>query len=197
LQRLLWVRCNHRAGIRPSPPKSRREPEFARNPGFAFSDVLEQVLKVTDLLLQSGGFGMVVLDLGDVPVESARRVPLTSWFRFRRAVEPTPTVLLLIEQEACARTCASLVLQLQAETIFGSDSSGPITKKITSFPHSTERSVADSPGCATSRPGVSVATVIQPTIEGALQVTGFQRPVNRATLLCGMRFHAAVVRHTF
>ena len=38
--------------------------------------MMEQVLKVTDLLLQGGGFGMVVLDLGDIPPESARRVPL-------------------------------------------------------------------------------------------------------------------------
>ncbi len=56
---------------------------------------------------------MVVLDLGDIPTESVRRVPLTSWFRFRRAVEPTATVLLLIEQESCAKTCASLVVRLE------------------------------------------------------------------------------------
>ena len=43
---------------------------------------------------------MVVLDLGDIPAESLRRIPLTSWFRFRRAVESTATVLLLVEQEA-------------------------------------------------------------------------------------------------
>ena len=80
-------------------------PDFARNarPQRKSLCRLEQVLKVTDLLLQSGGFGMVVLDLGDIPAESARRVPLTSWFRFRRAVEPTATVLLLIEQEPAPR----------------------------------------------------------------------------------------------
>ena len=75
------------------------------------------MLKVTDLLLQGGGFGMVVLDIGDIPPESARRVPLTSWFRFRRAVEPTATVLLLLEQEPCAKTCASLVLRLEQATV--------------------------------------------------------------------------------
>ena len=45
------------------------------------------MLKVTDLLLQSNGFGMIVLDLGDIPVRSARRISLASWFRFRRAIE--------------------------------------------------------------------------------------------------------------
>lgn len=120
LERLLWVRCNQPAAV------TKRNPaEIARRPpGFAFGGALEQVLKVTDLLLQGGGFGMVVLDLGDVPVESARRVPLTSWFRFRRAVEPTATVLLLIEQQPCAKTCASLVLRLQAEAVCASNTSG-------------------------------------------------------------------------
>jgi len=74
------------------------------------------------LLLQGGGFGMVVLDLGDIPSKSLRRVPLTSWFRFRRAVEPTATVLLLVEPEPWAKTCASLVVQLQREEICASDS---------------------------------------------------------------------------
>lgn len=127
LNRLLWVRCN--AGTSSHPEKNRALRSFARpgfppSAGFDFSGALEQVLKVTDLLLQAGGFGMVVLDLGDIPPESARRVPLTSWFRFRHAVEPTSTVLLLLEQEPCAKTCASLVLRLQSEAVFASDSSG-------------------------------------------------------------------------
>ena len=74
---------------------------------------LEQALRVTDLLLNNGGFGAVVLDLADVPIENARRIPLTSWFRFRRAVENTPTVLLLLSNEPCSSTCASLVLYCQ------------------------------------------------------------------------------------
>ena len=104
LTRLLWVRCNEQSS-------GSRHKEKALNgalgrawsptrPGFAFATTMEQVLKVTDLLLQGGGFGMVVLDMGDIPPESLRRVPLTSWFRFRRAVEPTATVLLLVEAGA-------------------------------------------------------------------------------------------------
>ena len=102
LDRLLWIRCGEhdRSSLR----KGQQRAALGR---------LEQVLKVTDLLLQGGGFGMVVLDLGDISVESVRRVPLTSWFRFRRSVEPTATVLLVVEREACAKTCASLVVRLQ------------------------------------------------------------------------------------
>ena len=76
---------------------------------------LEQALRVTDLLLQSGGFGLVAIDLGDVPDSAARRIPLASWFRFQRAIEPTATVLLVVAQAPCAQTCAALLIRLQTE----------------------------------------------------------------------------------
>jgi len=116
LGRVLWIRCSEREQQLPLDGFARN----ARPQRKAFRR-LDQVLKVTDLLLQSGGFGMVVVDMGDIPAESARRVPLTSWFRFRRAVEQTATVLLLLEEEACAKTCASLVLQLHRQAICACD----------------------------------------------------------------------------
>jgi recombination protein RecA len=90
LDRLLWVRCGET-----SPERS-----------------LEQLLRVTDLLLESGGFGLIVLDLGDLPPQAARRIPLTTWFRFRRAVEHTPTVLLAVERQSIAGSCSSLLVKL-------------------------------------------------------------------------------------
>lgn len=74
---------------------------------------LEQVLRVTDLLLESGGFGLIILDLAEIPPQAARRIPLTTWFRFRRAVEHKPTILLAIEQQPIAGSCSSLLLQLE------------------------------------------------------------------------------------
>jgi hypothetical protein len=38
------------------------------------------------------------------------------WFRFRRAIENTPTILLLLGEESCAKSCASLVLRCQRKT---------------------------------------------------------------------------------
>jgi hypothetical protein len=114
LERLLWVRC---AGPSRSP--------LSKDECRSALGRLEQVLKATDLLLQSGGFGMMVLDLGDMPAESVRRVPLTSWFRFRRAVEPTATVLLLVEHEPCAKTCASLVVRLRRTAVCACDAAPP------------------------------------------------------------------------
>jgi recombination protein RecA len=76
---------------------------------------LEQVLRATDLLLESGGFGLIVLDLADLPPHAARRIPLTTWFRFRRAIEHTPTILLTIEQHPIAGSCSSLLLNLGSQ----------------------------------------------------------------------------------
>jgi hypothetical protein len=118
LERLLWVRCGEDA-----PKKSTTQQKecpisrasFARGVGISSHQSehrLEQVLRATDLLLESGGFGLIILDLGDLPPQSARRIPLTTWFRFRRAVEHKPTILLAIEQQPIAGSCSSLLLQL-------------------------------------------------------------------------------------
>jgi RecA/RadA recombinase len=55
---------------------------------------IEHALKATELLLQSAGFGLVALDLGDLAPSQAHRVPLSSWFRLRRTVEEPPPVCL-------------------------------------------------------------------------------------------------------
>lgn len=77
---------------------------------------LEQALKTTDLLLHAGGWGVVVVDLGGISWVDARRINLSMWFRFRRAIENTPTTLLLLGEESCAKSCASLVLRCQRKT---------------------------------------------------------------------------------
>src|SRR5229473_2111853 len=77
---------------------------------------LEQALKTTDLLLNGGGWGVVVFDLGGISWVDARRIELRTWFRFRRAIENTPTILLLLGEESCAKSCASLVLRCQRKT---------------------------------------------------------------------------------
>lgn len=90
LERLLWVRCGHNA---------------------------EHALKTADLLIQGGGFGLVAMDLGDTPPQTARRISLTSWFRLRRAVENTPTVLVTVAQQSNAKTCASLMLECARDRV--------------------------------------------------------------------------------
>jgi hypothetical protein len=66
-------------------------------------------------LLQGGGFGLIAVDLSDIPTRLVRHIPLESWYRFRRAVEDTPTILLFLAQESNAKTCAALGLRLESE----------------------------------------------------------------------------------
>jgi hypothetical protein len=100
------VEVSHHRSERSAPPE--KSPRNTR----PSEHCLEQVLRATDLLLESGGFGLIILDLADVPPQAARRIPLTTWFRFRRAVEHKPTILLAIEQQPIAGSCSSLLLQL-------------------------------------------------------------------------------------
>ncbi|HUZ96922.1 MAG TPA: hypothetical protein VMU57_18610 [Edaphobacter sp.] len=68
---------------------------------------------MTDLLLQAGGFSAIVLDMGSLAPEYALRVPLATWFRYRVAAEHSQTSLLLLTQQACAKSSAGLVLHMQ------------------------------------------------------------------------------------
>jgi recombination protein RecA len=74
---------------------------------------LDQALRATDLLLQAGGFSAIVLDLGSIAPEFALRVPLATWFRYRAAAERTQASVVLLTQQACAKSSAGLVLRLQ------------------------------------------------------------------------------------
>ena len=111
LGRLLWVRCEKAA--------RNRRLAGSKNNGKIFCNV-ERALRAADLLLSAGGFGLVALDLGDVSPAAARRVPLASRLRVRRAVEETPAALVLLTQEALTGTCAALTLQLVAGAPAGS-----------------------------------------------------------------------------
>ena len=116
LARLLWVRCGKsgKRVIRESLLTPRRRNTTGLSDSKEYSRI-EQALKVTDLLLQAGGFGLVILDLADISIQAARRIPLTTWFRLRRAVENTSTAFVIVEQQPSAKSCASLVLDFAAQ----------------------------------------------------------------------------------
>src|SRR6266850_1405556 len=94
---------------------------------------LEQALKTTDLLLHGGGWGVVVFDLGGISWVDARRIETSIWFRFRRAIENTPTILLLLGEESCAKSCASLVLRCQRSADNWSRAAASVETGISTF----------------------------------------------------------------
>lgn len=133
--KLLWVRCGEfspAVGRRSSASNVGADDRRPKTEDFYIIRTnnerrLEQVLKSTDLVLQSGGFGMVALDLAGIPEKFVRRIPLASWFRFQRAVEHTKTALLVVSEFACAQTCAAVVLKLGKLSASSSQLSGKPT----------------------------------------------------------------------
>jgi hypothetical protein len=117
LNRLLWVRCGgnsqqrHFSAVYSADSGTEKKQNVKSEP-YHDEHRLEQLLRAADLLLESGGFGLIALDLGDLPPQAVCRIPLTTWFRFRRAVEHTPTVLLAVERQSIAGSCSSLLIQL-------------------------------------------------------------------------------------
>jgi recombination protein RecA len=85
LSKLIWVRCGGNA---------------------------EHALRAADLLIQAGGFGVVALDLAEATPGALNRIPPTAWFRFRRAVESTPTILTVLADHPLAKSCSSITIKM-------------------------------------------------------------------------------------
>jgi hypothetical protein len=86
----------------------------AHQPWSRMWSCMEQALRVTDLLLQAGGFSAIVLDMGSIAPAHALRVPLATWFRYRAAAERSQASILLLTQHSCAKSSAELLLRLEA-----------------------------------------------------------------------------------
>lgn len=89
--KLLWVKC---AG-----PHPKLTP-------------LDKALRSTEEIIHKGGFALIALDLADVEPRLVQKIPLSYWYKFRRAAEANSASFLVIEKEPFARSCASLVITL-------------------------------------------------------------------------------------
>ena len=102
LDRLLWVR-----GMSPGSAAAGTTSMHA-----VLDRVLDRAVKALNLVLQAGGFGVVALDLRDMPAAALRRLPFTTWLRVQRAVEGTETACVLLVPEPIARSAGGLTLSL-------------------------------------------------------------------------------------
>lgn len=111
LDRLLWVRgeSSSNAGSRRAGP-------------FGPADYLERALKALNLVLQAGGFGVVAIDLADVPPSTLRQIPFTTWMRIQRVIEGSDTACLLLTSEPLARSAGGLTMSLTGCTTWAGGS---------------------------------------------------------------------------
>lgn len=101
----------HAPAREPEPSTAHRRP--ARQKSSSPWTPLEQALRACDLLLQAGGFGAIVLDMGSIAPEHAGRIPLATWFRYRAAAERAQACILLLTQTSCAKSSAELLLRFE------------------------------------------------------------------------------------
>lgn len=83
---------------------------------------LERAVKALGLVLQAGGFGLVALDLADVPMVALRQLPYTTWLRVQRTIEGSDTACVLTTPEPLARSAGGLTLTLDGATTWNGTS---------------------------------------------------------------------------
>ena len=107
LAQLLWVRC-------------RRQPEHA--------------LKAADLLLQAGGFSLLILDLSGQPARVTNRIPVATWFRLRNGAEQSGTTLIVTSETSNTGSCTKLQLATRRHQVLWSQNLLRGTRSVVSNP---------------------------------------------------------------
>lgn len=69
-----------------------------------------RALKAFSLILQAGGFGLVLFDVADVAPALLRRFPATTWMRLARLVEGSDTAALLVAADHVARSAGGATI---------------------------------------------------------------------------------------
>ncbi|MDA1093037.1 MAG: hypothetical protein O3A25_07190 [Acidobacteria bacterium] len=106
LSRLLWVRGRAMARSHDA------------------TEVIHQALDAWEMVIDSGNFGMAVLDCGALSARQLRQVPATVWMRASRRLEAGTTCGLLLGPEPRARSAEGQVLVLNGVTGTESGASG-------------------------------------------------------------------------
>jgi len=91
--RLLWARCGYRG-----------------------MEALERSFRAADILIQNGGFSVIVLNLAYIEEKLIRKIPHTTWFCFARKIERTSTAFVVTVPYSAAQSCAALTLHLANAT---------------------------------------------------------------------------------
>jgi hypothetical protein len=81
-------------------------------------DVVRRAVRAFDLILRAGGFGLVALDLGDIPARAVRALPITTWLRLAHVNEGRPTAALVLAETPGARSARGVSVSVQSEPVW-------------------------------------------------------------------------------
>ena len=102
LERLLWIRCGAGEGAR----HDQGERRLSR---------MDEAWQTVNLVVSSGGFGVVVIDLGGLSRRQLGGLQGRTWTRLKQAVEDTPTALIVLAGTHLTGSAADVVLELRRE----------------------------------------------------------------------------------
>ena len=101
-QRMLWVRGDATSSARMS-----LSCEYG-----TLQKSLDRAVKALNIVLQAGGFGLVVLDIGEVAAQTIKRLPYTTWLRLHRVIEGRETACVVIASEPITRSAGGVTIQM-------------------------------------------------------------------------------------
>jgi hypothetical protein len=101
-ERMLWVRGQ---------PCSSTRVSLSCEYG-TLQQCLDRGVKALNIVLQAGGFGLVVLDLAEIVSPIVKRLPSTTWLRLHRVIEGSETACVLLGSEPIARSAGGVTIQL-------------------------------------------------------------------------------------
>jgi recombination protein RecA len=133
LTRLLWIRGHEISrpqgpGPRPQPDGRPQASDLGPQPESSWGlrpgpwGLLDRALKALNLVLQAGGFGVVAIDLADVPSSTLKQIPFTTWMRVQRVIEGSDTVCVLLTPEPLARSAGGLTMALAGRSAWAGES---------------------------------------------------------------------------
>lgn len=122
LDRLLWIRGHAITRPQDSGLRSQAEAGGPRPETSLMERGIDRALKALNLVLQAGGFGVVALDFGDVPLSALKRVPFTTWLRVQRTIEGSEAACVLLVPQPLARSAGGLTLSLSGCPQWAGDS---------------------------------------------------------------------------
>ena len=106
LSHVLWVR-----GMPLSPGVLALRPRRG-DPDLTHT-VVQRAIKAAHLVAQAGGFGVVALDLCDIPAFVLRTIPSSTWLRLHRAIEGRETMLVILAADPITRSAGGVSVRVQ------------------------------------------------------------------------------------
>jgi len=88
--------------------------------------IIGRALKAFNLVLQSGMFGVMVLDLAEAPPTALRRVPMPTWLRFQRVLEGQEAIGLVLGHAPISRSAGGVTVSLAPSTGVNSGASSAL-----------------------------------------------------------------------